>query len=271
MSRLSRDRLLIALAPGSLALLRVARARVVAARAAACGAGAGAAPWEAAAASLAKLIAGEKNADATVVLSNHFVRYTLVPRDAALSNVGEELAFARYCFTRIHGERSKAWDVRLTPDRGEPLRVASAVDAALVDAVRAAFSSRGGPRLVSVRPYLMAAFNRWRRLAGRGSFWLLLLEPERACLVGLQRSRWVALRNVMGEHDSPDRWHALLERERWLLPAPAGRSDVLVHAPHLRLEPFEREGWRFRPLDLRGAPKAAPRDQPLCAMALCAA
>ena len=274
MSRLSREKLLIALAPKSLALLRMARApraRVVATLASECDAGAGAAPWEPVVASLAKLIADEKDADATVVLSNHFVRYTLVPRDAALKGAEEELAYARYCFARIHGERSKAWEVRLARDRGEPMRVASAVDAALLEAVRSGFPAHGGPRLVSVQPYLMAAFNRWRRLTGGRSVWLLLLEPERACLAGLENSRWIALRNVMGDYASPERWHVLLDRERWLLAAPAARSDVLVHAPNVRFEAIEREGWRFRPLGEPPEVNAAPRDQPLFAMALCAA
>ncbi|MGH8736404.1 MAG: hypothetical protein ACREVC_03480 [Burkholderiales bacterium] len=274
MSRLSRERLLIALAPRSLALLRIARApraRVVATLASECEPRAGAAPWEPVVAALARLIAEQKDADATVVLSNHFVRYTLVPRNAALGGAEEQLAYARYCFAKVHGERSKAWEVRLGRDRGEPLRVASAVDAALLEAVRAGFPAQGGPRLVSVQPYLMAAFNRWRRLAGGRSVWLLLLEPGRACLAGLESSRWIALRNVIGDYASPARWHVLLDRERWLLAAPAAHSDVLVHAPAVRFEAVEREGWRFRPLGDPLAVDAAPRAQPLFAMALCAA
>ena len=42
--------------------------------------------------------------DLTVVLSNHFARYTIVqPQEDATAE--EELALARFHFARIHGER----------------------------------------------------------------------------------------------------------------------------------------------------------------------
>ncbi len=54
----------------------------------------------------------------TVVLSNHFVRYAVVPFDSAVSGASEEeLALARFHFTKIHGERAKGWEVRMSEGR----------------------------------------------------------------------------------------------------------------------------------------------------------
>jgi hypothetical protein len=277
-SRSWRDRLLIALAPQGLALLRIARpprARTVAALVAECEVRPGAAPWEGAVAALGGALAALKDAaaDATVVLSNHFVRYALVPRDAQLSGAEQELAYARYCFSRIHGERSQAWEVRLAADHGEPVRLASAVDAALLEAVRGSFAGSGRPRLVSAQPYLMAAFNRWRRLPGARPAWLLLVEAGRACLAGLDGSRWIAVRNVKGDFSAPARWRELLERERCLADAAAAPREVLVHAPLGGGEPEadDRGQWRYRPLGDPAPRHATPGDHPLLAMARCTA
>ena len=83
MSRLWRDRLLVSLAPSSVALVRVAgrlRPRIIAKQVLDCDPAFGAEPWQGAVAALAA--AAERlraeRVDATVVLSNHFVRYAIV-------------------------------------------------------------------------------------------------------------------------------------------------------------------------------------------------
>jgi hypothetical protein len=45
----------------------------------------------------------------TVVLSNHFVRYALVPWSAALATPAEEQAYLRHHFAKIPGAASRAW------------------------------------------------------------------------------------------------------------------------------------------------------------------
>jgi hypothetical protein len=189
-------------------------------------------PWQGAAAALASVAAELKptRCDVTVVLSNHFVRYALVPRSERLSAGDEELAFARYCFAKVHGERVKAWDVRLSGPDGRSARVASAIDAALLQAIQACFASGGRARVVSVQPYLMAAFNRCRPLARKDSAWLLLLESQRACLACIENGQWAAVRNIKGTFDGPEQWAELLDRERYLAGGPQPGADVMVHA-----------------------------------------
>ena len=160
--------LILALAPDSLALLRVSggvRPRVSEKRTVACDPAAGSQPWHGAVAGLQRLTEGttDANAQVTVVLSNHFARFILVPWSEGLGNPEEETAFVRYCFAKVHGERSKEWDLRLSPTPTGATRIASAIDSSLVQAVRAAFPASARARLVSVQPYLMSAYNRWRQ------------------------------------------------------------------------------------------------------------
>src|SRR5512135_3424902 len=86
--------------------------------------------------------AGGKAA-ASVILSNHFMRYALVPWRAELAGAEEELAFTRHCFIKVYGESAQRWVLRLSPQGREAPRLASAADAELLDALRAVFDGAG--------------------------------------------------------------------------------------------------------------------------------
>ena len=272
MSPLSPERLLIGLAPDALSLLRVsggAKPRVVDKRTLACEAP-GSEPWEGAAAALSRLAGelGRASARVTVVLSNHFARYALVPWSAGLRKDEEEAAFARYCFAKIHGERSKEWDLRLSPGQSGAARVASAVDAPLVQAVRSAFPARA--KLVSVQPYLMSAFNRFRRQLAGARAWLLVVEPQRTCLARLEHGRWAAVRNSRGGLDGPGEWAGLLDRERHLAGSEPVDEDVHVHAAGWKDPTARVDGWTFRNLAFSAAEGLAPAESAPYALALSA-
>ena len=277
MLRLSRDRVLVGLAPEALTLLRVsgaARPRVSDLRTVACDPAFGSEPWQGAAAALARLAGeiGKASARVTVVLSNHFARFALIPWSEGLGGAEEEAAFARYCFAKIHGERSKDWDLRLSPAPAGSTRIASAVDTSLVQSLKAAFPAKA--KLASIQPYLMSAFNRVRGqikgIKGAGA-WFLLIEPQRACLVRMERGRWATVRSARGNFDGPQEWAGLLDRERHL--AGGEVSDaVYVHAPQSwKARSAEAQGWAFRNLELaRVEGPALPAESAATAMALSA-
>ena len=276
MLRLSSGRVLIALAPDSLALLRVSggvRPRVIEKRTVACDPAFGAQPWQGAAAALGKLAeeTRDANAEVTVVLSNHFARFILVPWSEGLGSAEEQTAFVRYCFAKVHGERSKDWDLRLNPIPAGSARIASAVDSSLVQAVRAAFPAAARAKLVSLQPYLMSAFNRWRKDVKGERAWFLLVEPQRACLARIEGGRWSAVRNTRGNFDEPSQWAGLLDRERHRVGGEEASEDVYVHAPRSRETPStEALGWTFRSLALAPAEGLGPAELEAFAMALCA-
>ena len=60
-----------------------------------------------------KVAALRGRVDVTVVLSNHFVRYAVLPAQDGAATPEEELALARFQFAKIHGERAKGWEVRV--------------------------------------------------------------------------------------------------------------------------------------------------------------
>ena len=171
----------------------------------------------------------------SVVLSNHFVRYALVPWSGALATPTEEAAYLRHYFAKIHGERAKTWLMRASEGRrGEP-RVASAVDAELVAAIRALFPKGSAAKLVSVQPALMHVFNGARAaVANPQGAWLVIAEPDRACIALHADGAFRAVQNAKGE------WRALLERERYRVDADT-RRVLLAGAEAPSNDPY----WQF--------------------------
>jgi hypothetical protein len=275
-SRLSRDRLLISLTPDSVALVQVAgglRPRIVDKKAVECDPGFGAAPWQGAVAALEAALAPlhAERVDATVVLSNQFVRYAIVKPDATLSGAEEALGHARFHFTRVYGERARGWDVRLSPARGSAPRLASALDPGLVPAIAACFPRGVKARLVSVQPYLMAAFNRWRTELAHDEGWLLLIEPQRACLALIAGRRWAAVQTLRGEYPALEDWAALLDRERLRADVDAESRIAHVVAPaSSKAITHEVQGWKLLGLHLPALEGFVPREDARFAMALTA-
>jgi hypothetical protein len=89
-------------------------------------------------------------------------------------------------------------------------------------------------RLVSVQPFLVAAFNRMRSgilsTIGSGSCWLVIEEPGRLTLAFIQHGVWVAIRS----RRSDNRWRAalpeIIERESAFLALSKPCTRVIVCA-----------------------------------------
>jgi len=275
-SRLWPDRLLMSLAPDAVAVARVAggpRPRLSGAtRVLECDPAFGSEPWHGALAAAGSMLEAlrKERMKVTAVLSTHFVRYAIVPFEAAVTGREEEAALARFHFTRVHGERAAGWDIRLSDEpRGAP-RLASAVDAGLIEAIRGLFPAGGTLRLASVQPYLMSAFNLWRGRIAPDS-WLLLVEPQRACCALRGARRWLAVRAVRGEYATADAWALLLDRERLRTDEPPAAQTVLVHAPGSRGGAHQAaHGWNFLDLAMPPLDGLPPVEDARLAMALTA-
>jgi hypothetical protein len=164
---------------------------------------------------LAQVLAGWPSAQVSVVASNRLVRYVVVPRTAGVSGDAEELALARHHFIRVHGERSRDWDVRYSRETG----LASAVDTGLLQELRDRLKPH---RLVSLQPYLMAAFNRLRARVPKEGAWLVLPEAEATCVGLFANGSWAGVAvDRAGSEES-------LERERMRMGSARAPGTVLT-------------------------------------------
>lgn len=166
---------------------------------------------------------------ATVILSNHFVSYVLVPWYDNLSDE-DEIAHAQHCFKELYGDTADGWEVRVSPNSAGLPALASAVDTRLLDELHGMLEG-AGLSIKSIQPHLMAAFNCCRHsLQGRNA-WFALLEPGNLCLGILQKGQFSWMRKMRIGNAWNEELSMHLEREAYLAEGGGVTNDVLLWAP----------------------------------------
>jgi hypothetical protein len=208
-------------------------------------------PWRAALLALETVLpaaAAKGRTVATVILSNQFLRYALVPWQAGLADAQEDLSYARHCFTKVYGKAALQWELRLSHQAHGRPRLASGVDRELLDSLRSMFV-RPGMALRSIQPHLMAAFNDARSQLRRRSAWLALLEPGHLCLALLRDGHWMRVCSVRIDGTWRQELPRILAREAFLVDDAAVPQEVYVgHLEAGELVLPEVDGWQFHAL-----------------------
>lgn len=263
-----RDHLRIALCPDRVVMLRIKRGlrpHCSAKLTIPCDAGQG---WEGALARLAEALKKPEwqNAKATVILSNHFVRYQAVPWSDQLSRDEERAALMRHCFSEVYGPAVASWELRWSGDQPGLPWLASAVEKSLLDRLRETLKP-AGLRLYSVQPYLMAALNGWRKEFTGTRQWFVLGEPGRICVSQFQGGGWRSIRSHRIEGAWKDEAPLILEREMLLAEGDGTPQEILLLAPE-GLGSAGGAAWRVRQLQPGLLPGLSAGDEKQYAMAL---
>lgn len=203
-----------------------------------------------------------------VILSNHFMRYTLVPWSETLTNAAEEEAYARHCFKQQYGADTEQWDLRLSPDSAGQPQLASAVDMRLLDTLREMFK-RNGVKINSIKPRLMAAYNNCCAELQNVNGWFVLYEAGCLCLALLQQGHWINVRTIRIGNDWRDTLALVLERESYLAEPDLATSAVYLWAPELGTEALPKTGrWQIHNLNPVVHPALAQEYEGRFAMAM---
>jgi hypothetical protein len=205
--------------------------------------------WRAAVDAVPGVVDSYKNHDVSVVVADQFVRYALLPWNAALKTEEQWMTLARHRLSAVHGAAAAQWQINLTETAPMGPRLACAVDRELVEELAAKFVAASA-RLVSVQPFLIAAFNRIRSTIGNSSCWLLVEEPARLTLAFIQRGVWVAIRSRRVD----SRWRAalpeMIERESAFLALSEPCTRVIVCAQGA-FDTDMHEAFRTQAVDYR--------------------
>jgi hypothetical protein len=184
------------------------------------------------------------------ILSNHFVRYALVPGIDALSADDERSALAHHQFVAVYGERAAGWRVALAEHGARTAGLAAAVAPELMESLSAAVTA-AGHTLRSVEPFLATAFNACRRELGVAGAWLVVAEPDRLCVAYLAGGAWVEVRNARATRGPGAGLPPLLEQMRLTLGANPGPVYIASREP---LEVDLDADWQPRAIALGGVP-----------------
>jgi hypothetical protein len=206
--------------------------------------------WRAALQALAQALeeAGASRASATVVLSNHFVRYLVLPWQPELNSARELAELARLRLQAVYGDAAADWTVRCSEGGWGQTSVACAIDSALLEGLQAVLDARH-LRLASLQPLLMAAFNDLRRRFGDDAAFAIV-EPGRVCVGLMQQGAFDA---IASRRAGADAVLAVEQELATLRPqAPTAELDLLRVG---EVAPWPAEGARaVRELDCRPLP-----------------
>jgi len=221
--------------------------------------------WQASIDALPEALAPSRAAkpEVSIILSNCFVRYALVPWNPTLRTEAEWLALARHRLTAVHGAAAEQWELRVTDTVRMGSLIACGVEGALLDAVQAKVAESRAT-LSSVQPYLIAAFNRIRTKIGQESCWLVIEEPGCLMLARIRGGHWLSIRCRYVEENWRENFAEILERESALLALDEPCARVIVYTP-MAFDGDACSGFQLRDLTLAGG--TAAEHQPL-AMAL---
>jgi hypothetical protein len=177
-----------------------------------------------------------KRAEITVLLSNQFIRFCLVPWSEHISTPQELQGYARICFEEIYGQLGEGWSLTLSPEPAGQSRLAAVMADTMVEQLRTIVSHEG-MRLISLQPYLMAAFNHFRHSLRKDDFVFLLAEPHRSNLIQAHGGHWVSVRSISSD-DSDASLSALIAREHELkMLENLDFDSVYLHAPARNSKP----------------------------------
>lgn len=234
-SRLFADRLRIFMHPDHLVLLRIRRGlkpQVVDKQLIVLRAANHDEPWQPALLALKQALARPEwqRLAPTVVIANHFVRYTVIPWNADLAGAAEQQAYLRHCFQLAYGDPSKQWDLRMSPAGVGQSTLASAIPQALLMGLHAELE-RAGMKARAIYPHLMITANQAASQVRERSLCLVAIEGGRVCIALIENGAWRAVRNVVMEQTMLEQIPALIRRESIIQGLDTASWPVFYHWP----------------------------------------
>ncbi len=151
-----------------------------------------------------------------VIISNHLIKYTVIPWGIALAIESERQAYMQHRFKIAYGEPSKAWDLCMSePDFGQA-SIASGVCAVLLKELHQVFEQQGID-VNAIHPHLMLASNQMlqhiKKQKNQKHFWFVVIESGRACVSLIENGEWRFVRSIATGEDVAKQVDDLIQRE----------------------------------------------------------
>lgn len=192
-----------------------------------------------------------------VVVSDHFLRYALVPWNAGLVADAERLAFARLTLSEIYGSMAESWVVTLDQQPGGQPSFACAMDRELLQGLRAS-ADLHGLRLRAVSTALAERINRHRAALREPVFCLASLEPGRLTLAFRNDSGWLAVRTRRVNGNPLEALSGLLRQEAAAAGAADGGTLYMIADAAAALPAVNLPSWKVTRLDDGGGSGVVP-------------
>lgn len=214
--------------------------------------------WDGALQKLDQMIADAAGTEIVITISNHFVRYTVIPPQTKIANPAELNAYAIFHMREVYGERAEAWVLGVSSWDPCSGAICAAIDGGLLERLEE-LTRRRKVKLQGIEPYLTSAFDRWCKPLDGKRMWFALIETGRICLASLSDGAWQRICNQRILDNAEEELLAMLDQEAVLFSRrKQAVEQVHLFAPgHPNLTLPDGCGWRVVPLQTAGMPAPA--------------
>ncbi|OGT21169.1 MAG: hypothetical protein A2342_00960 [Gallionellales bacterium RIFOXYB12_FULL_54_9] len=174
----------------------------------------GTSSWEPALAVFEQWLASHEmgRAEVTVMLSNQFVRFTVMPDSSKINGQAEAQTLAHILFEGIYGSLASQWHFQVEAGKYGESRLVAAMDTKLLTRLTDMLGATT-LRLWRITPYLVAAFNRfYKQLPYTGSLFVVI-ESGVMVIAGLQDSQLMMVNRVPFDEETAEPLTQILQRE----------------------------------------------------------
>lgn len=132
-----------------------------------------------------------KSKQVRFVISNHFVRYGVLPWQEGIVARQDWLALAQHDFRKRFGAVADQWQVRVSLNGYGKAIATSAIDQALLDDLQTLAQAQQW-QIVAVEPLLVSILDSKKSIQKDmpQNAWLVIAEPERVLLCETNRQQW---------------------------------------------------------------------------------
>lgn len=217
--------------------------------------------WQPATYALEQLLSAHpvRGASASVTLSNHFVRFVVIPALNEARNAEEQQVLARAAFRSVFGDAADDWKIKIAVSGRRRSALAAAIDLSLAETLAEIFEA-GSVQLKSLRPFFADALNASRALLPPDHCWFAVAERDHVVVAFQRDGEWELVRSRRMTGPIANDLLVLLEQARLAdgVDRPAGR--VYLHAAGRSRITFPTDSpWRVRSLVAPIVERAARR------------
>jgi hypothetical protein len=169
------------------------------------------------------------DANARVVISDHWTRYAILPWSAAVSSEAERITHAKLILAATYGDLIDQWTVSLSDSRPQVAAIISAIPNDLLQQVNDLLPEHK-LRLISLQPDLIVSYNSWRERLPDTAAWFASIDDGTLAALHLTDGKCDRVQSVRISDD----WTVEIRRMQTmgrLARNRAGEGQVYVNAP----------------------------------------
>jgi hypothetical protein len=187
-----------------------------------------------------------------LVISNRFVRYSVLPWQSEITSREDWIAIAQHDFHKRYGPVAEDWKVCVSLDGFGHNIVAAAIDESLLNDLTS-IARDYGCKLAATEPFLVSVLKQYK--PSNDKQWLLIAEPERVLLCEISGNQCQRFSIISPPHQQEVEQALMLVNRSIQSVEPENRPTHILNCSAPSLSSAEVRDWRSDQVIFKTWPK----------------